>query len=44
TGNLLRTLTGHTARVDSVSFSPGGQMLASGSGDGTVLLWNLTPE
>ena len=43
TGDLIRTLTGHTSFVYSVSFSPEGQTLASGSSDGTVLLWALTP-
>ncbi len=31
-------------RVNSVSFSPDGKTLASGSRDGTVLLWNVSPE
>ena len=43
TGSPLRTLTGHTAWVSSVSFSPDGNTLASGSPDGTVLLWELAP-
>ena len=43
TGSPLRTLTGHTAWVYSVSFSPDGNTLASGSWDGTVLLWELAP-
>ena len=38
-----RTLTGHTSVVYSVSVSADGQTLASGSADGTVLLWALTP-
>ena len=37
-------LTGHTGSVNSVSFSPDGRTLASGSGNGTVLLWELTPS
>ncbi|MDC0838019.1 trypsin-like peptidase domain-containing protein, partial [Limnoraphis robusta] len=41
TGQLLRQLTGHTRDVRSVSFSPDGQTLASGSGDNTVRLWDV---
>ena len=33
------TLTGHIFGVDSVVYSPDGKTLASGSQDGTVLLW-----
>jgi len=34
-------LQGHTDSVFSVSFSPDGKTLASGSGDKTIKLWNL---
>jgi serine/threonine protein kinase len=41
-GSLVRTLTGHTDGVFSVSFSPDGSLLASGSGDDTIKLWRVS--
>ena len=43
TGQEKSVLTGHTGGVGSIAFSPDGSTLASGSGDGTILLWELTP-
>ncbi|MBD2112140.1 MULTISPECIES: HNH endonuclease [Cyanophyceae] len=38
---LIRTFVGHDLRVNTLAFSPDGQILASGSNDRTVRLWNV---
>ena len=40
-GRLLRTLKGHTSRVNSVSVTPDGQSIISGSDDKTVRVREL---
>ncbi|MFN6527032.1 hypothetical protein [Nostoc sp. ChiSLP03a] len=38
--NERNSLEGHSDTVTSVSFSPDGKMVASGSADGMVIIWN----
>ena len=42
--NTVRTLVGHTSRINSVAFSPNGELLASVSDDGTLKLWNVDTQ
>ncbi len=40
TGKFIGSLTGHTEPIESLVFSHNGKTLASGSQDGTVMLWD----
>jgi WD40 repeat protein len=42
TGQEICNLRGHTNYVHSVAFSPDGQILASGSNDKTIKLWQVS--
>jgi WD40 repeat protein len=41
-GTHLCSLEGHTNNVQSVVFSPDGQLVATGSSDGTIKLWQVS--
>ena len=42
TGMRLAKPDGHLAEVDCLSFSPDGRLLVSGSGDSTLLVWDVS--
>jgi WD40 repeat protein len=39
--NEIQTLQGHMNSVNTISFSPDGKYLASGSSDKTVKIWDM---
>jgi WD40 repeat protein len=41
TGELMRTLSGHSLRINFLTFAPDSHVLASGSNDETIKIWNL---
>ena len=42
-GENIATFWGHVTDVQDLAFSPDGSLLASGSYDGTILLWDMKP-
>lgn len=43
TGENITTFSGHLTDIISLAFSPDGTLLASSSGDGTILIWDMKP-
>ncbi|WP_226586812.1 WD40 repeat domain-containing protein [Microseira wollei] len=42
TGNLIRSLSGHSSLVYSVAINPDRQTLVSGSVDGVIEIWRVS--
>src|SRR5439155_3060971 len=42
-GKEIKTITGHTASITSVAFSPDGLRMLTGSEDYTAKLWDASP-
>ncbi len=42
-GENITAFRGHPTDVQDLAFSPDGKLLASGSYDGTILIWDMTP-
>jgi COMPASS component SWD3 len=40
-GKLIHTFEGHLAGISTISWSPDGATIASGSDDKTIRLWNV---
>ena len=40
-GQMVRSLKGHSYTIYDLAFSPDGERLASASHDGTVRIWNV---
>jgi WD40 repeat protein len=43
-GGVRLTLSGHNRAVRSLAFAPNGRLLATGSEDATVLIWDIGPR
>ncbi len=43
TGENVHTFWGHPTDIHDLAFSPDSELLASGSYDGTILLWDMKP-
>jgi WD40 repeat protein len=41
TGQRIKVLNGHASLISSLAFSPDGKLLASGSEDGTAIVWDV---